>query len=264
MSQILQGSSNADYHANLTHLSSSNLKMLLKAPHQFYVERILGQGNAQAERDVFSEGSFVHSLVLEPDQMAHYAVFPGLRKAGAAWEEFKRANKGKTILSMPQVNRCEQLAKAALGMPTAVQMLSKGCAEHTMVANVLGVPCKARADWLCVEDGYILDVKTTAMPSDTDVFRNTVSEYEYALSAALYCQIAYEVYGKLFEFYFLVLSKDDKQAHVYKASSDLLSYGTARVTKALVLYKQCLASGVWELNQPKKDFNNSNYEIEEI
>lgn len=264
MSNILTGSTNVEYHANKTHLSGSNLKMLLKAPQQFYVERILGQGEQQEERDVFSEGSFVHSLVLEPDQMAHYAVFSGLRKAGAAWEQFKEANKGKTILSMPQVNRCEALAKSALAMPTAIKMLSKGCAEHTMVADILGVLCKARADWINIEDGYILDVKTTAMPSDKDVFAQTVSEYEYALSAALYCQIAYEVYGKLFDFYFLVLSKADKGANIYKASSDLLSFGAARMTTALVLYKQCQQSGIWSLQQPKKDFNNSNYEIEEI
>jgi len=238
--------------------------MLLKDPQQFYRERILGQYEPQAERDVFSEGSFVHSLVLEPDKVAQYAMYPGLRKAGKDWEVFKAANAGKTILSAPQVNRCEALAQAALSMPVALNMLKAGEAEHTMLSEILGVKVKARADWINIEAGYILDVKTTAMPSSREVFQQTVSDFDYALSAALYCQIAFNNYGKLFEFYFLVLSKDDKQCHIYKASTDLLSYGAARVTKAIVLYKQCLVSGVWQLQQPKPDFSTIAYQIEEI
>ena len=262
MNNILAGTTNLEYHANLTHLSSSNLKMLLKDPQQFYIERILGQGKAQEERDVFSEGSFVHSLVLEPDQMSHYAVFSGLRKAGAAWEEFKLANKGKTILSMPQVNRCEALAKSALALPVAVTMLAKGLPEHTMTSEILGIPVKARADFIDLNNHFILDVKTTAMPSGRDIFAQTCSDFMYPLSAALYCQIAFNTYGRLFKFYYLVLSKSDKQAHIYEASTEHLSFGAAQMTQALVLYKQCKESGVWSTNQPKKDFNTANYEIE--
>ena len=261
--QILLNSDNAAYHGNRTHLSSSNIKMLLKAPEQFYTEWILGQKPPEKENPNFSEGSFVHSLILEPESMSQYAIFPGLRKAGNAFEAFEAANPNKTILSAAQVKRCEDLYKAYAKMPVATVMLRNGFAEHTMLANILDVPIKTRADFINIDAGYIVDVKTTAAPTDIDVFRATVVQYSYELSAALYCEAARENYGKLFDFYWLVLSKQDGGCAIYKASSDTLSFGTAMYTQGLVMYKKCLASGVWSVNQPAESFS-SNFEILEV
>lgn len=261
--QILLNSDNAGYHGNRTHLSSSNIKMLIKAPEQFYTEWVLGQKPPEKENPNFSEGSFVHSLILEPESMSQYAIYPGLRKAGAAFEAFEAANPHKTILSAAQVRRCEELYKAYAKMPVATVMLRNGFAEHTMLANILDVPIKTRADFINIDAGYIVDVKTTAAPTDIDVFRATVTQYSYELSAALYCEAARENYGKLFDFYWLVLSKQDGQCAIYKASSDTLSLGAAMYTQGLVMYKKCLKSGIWSLNQPAESFS-SDYEILEV
>ena len=260
----LLNSDNEAYHADSTRLSSSNIKQILKSPRDFYQEKILGNYKQQPERDVFSEGSFTHTLILEADKVSQYAVYPGLRKQGAHWEDFKAANKGKTILSMPQVNRCESWAKAALSLAATKEMLKSGIPEHTMLGEVLGVPCKARADWICPASGFIMDVKTTSSPPDKESFSLAIEQYEYALSAALYCELARQTYGKLFNFYFLAISKQQKYARIYKASSDLLSYGTARMTKGLVLYKKCKESNIWDLEQPNKDFSTLTEEIEEV
>lgn len=257
-------STNTAYHANKSHLSSSMLKLLLKSPEDFY-NKWFGASTAEPERDVFTEGSFVHTLLLEPQKVAtEYAVFEGLRKQGKAWETFKEANFGKVLLSSPQVRRCEELAHAALALPVAVDLLTGGLAEHTMVSSILSTPVKARADYINIDKSYIVDVKTTSMPSDSEIFRLTVDTYLYQLSAALYCQIAHDTYGKLFDFYFIVLSKDDKMCHVYKASSNTLSIGAALVTQAIVKYKQCTATGNWRNEQAKQSFSTQAYEVEEV
>lgn len=260
---MLQNSSNADYHANRSHLSSSMLKLILKDVKEFERQWVHGQLD-NTQKDAFTEGSFVHTLVLEPHKVqTDYAVFPGMRKSGAAWEEFKVANEGKTLLSTPQMLRCQKLYKAYEAMQVATELVRDGLPEHTMTATILGVPVKSRADYI-VPKKYIVDVKTTSYPSDTDLFKQTVGDFKYELSAALYCQIAYETYGCLHDFYWLVLSKADNQCHVYKASSDTLSRGAALVAKALVKYKKCSESGLWIDEQPKPVFDTRAYQIEEV
>lgn len=262
MSLIL-GSSNQEYHANKSHLSSSQLKLILKDPQRFYSEYILGN-KLNESKSVFDEGTFTHMLVLEPDKIADFAVFAGLRKAGREWEEFKAANPGKIILSAPQVARCEKLYQSYASMPVAAKLISEGLAEHNMVGMLMDVALKARADYAIPGKDILVDLKTTAMPTDRDAFAGTVREYGYQLSAALYCELYRQTYGRLCDFYWVVLSKDDYGCAVYKASTETLSEGTSQVTKALILYKKCLASGLWQPNQPKHDFSTNDYGVLDV
>lgn len=247
MSQnFLTGTSNADYHADRSHLSSSGLKLLLASPEQFYAEYVLGQ-RAQGDSPAFAEGTLVHSLILEPHLVeGEYAIFPGLRKSGKLWELFQAEHAGRKIVSAAQMLRCEALARSYQNTRLAVELVSGGHSEHSMVSEILGVPVKARADYININKRYIVDVKTTSSPTGTDFFKETIKQYSYDLSAALYCQIAHDTYKSLFDFYWLVLSKADQMCRVYKASSATLSGGAAQVTQALVTYKKCRETGIWQ------------------
>ncbi len=248
-SGINLGFTNNEYHADTTWLSSSKLKMLLENPKEFHNQVILGNAAPQMSAPHLDVGSFVHTLVLEPHmEVAEYAMFQGWRKQGAEWEKFKTdpANAGKTILSVPQVEQGRMFAAALQARPEIINLLKNGEPELSIGSEILGVPVKMRADYLNAEQGYIIDVKTTHAASGVDMFRDTMDKYSYGLSAALYTQIAYQHYGKLFDFYFAVVSKSDRQWDLYKASSKTLSLGMADVTQALVRYKKCLASGLWE------------------
>ncbi len=259
-----QEMSNIAYHSDTTHLSSSSLKLLLKDPQAFYKQYILGERDNET-KDAFSEGSLCHSLILEPHTIKDsYAVYGGIRKAGKDWETFKEQNPGKTLLSAPQVLRCEKLVASYSVMPVAVSLVNGGFAEHALTGAILDTKVKMRADYINVEKGYIADVKTTSLPSDVDLFKGACYNYSYDLSAALYCDIAYQSFGKLFEFYFIVLSKADGGCNVYKASSKMLSDGASKMMQAVVLYKKCVASGVWALEQPKAIFDTPSYEILEV
>ncbi len=239
---------NKQYHSDLAWLSSSKLKLLAEDPAKFYNDVILGKA-VNESKPQYDLGSYVHTLVLEPEnEPLEYAMFKGWRKAGAEWEKFKAdlAHAGKTILSVPQVEQ-GQLAKAALqARPEISAMLQEGEPEVSICSHILDVPVKKRSDWINIDKSFILDVKTTGMPAGVENFRRTVKDFRYDLSAALYAQIAYQHYGKLFDFWFAVYSKIDRQWDLYKCSSKTLSEGAADVTKALVTYKKCLASGLWE------------------
>lgn len=265
MSTILDKSTNNEYHTNRTHLSSSLLKLLLTSPEAFY-DKWFGPHFEEAQKEVFVEGSFVHTLILEPEKVVtDYAVFEGLRRSGKAWESFKETYKGKTLLTAAQVSRCESLFKAYNCMPLAVTLCSGGFPEHTMVGDIMDVPLKSRADYINIDAGYIVDVKTTSMPSDKDLFRMTVDDYMYDLSASLYCDIAEKTYNKPFTFYWLVLSKDDKLCNVYKMSTATRVVGSTRVRRALSIYKMRMKSNNWSSGDLVIEANPlSNYEVEEV
>ena len=256
---INEGLSNAQYHSERQHLSSSNLKLLLQSPAQFYKEKILGERESVSS-SAMDVGSYTHTLILEPEKVAEeFAIYKqqgrqftpvgqkakGPRKQGPEFDAFKTANAGKIILSTSEAQIGERMAAAVKGSPAALELLQGGVPELSLASSMFDVPVKCRADYINPERAYIVDVKTTRWPSDADTFRRVLRELGYELSAALYCDIAYRVYGKVFDFYWVVLSKSDWDCQVYKASTHTLSEGSALVNKALITYKKCLANGEW-------------------
>lgn len=263
---INPGLSNKEYHSERLHLSSSNLKDLLKDPAKVYNDKILGNKPPEVEKPYMLIGSYLHTLVLEPElELQEYAMFPGWRKAGKEFEEFKaKLEPGKSIISKPQQDVGHRLAKAVRANKSASQLLEGGQAELSLASQILGVPVKIRADKINVEKGYIVDLKTTSQPTDHEIFKHTVNDYRYDLSAALYCQVAHDIFDKIFDFYFVVVSKTDLGCAVYKASSPTLSVGASDVIKALVIYKKCKETDIWDLTSLGKSAIVDSDEILEV
>lgn len=262
-SGIYTDMSNDDYHGEREHLSSSNLKMLLKDKEKFYKEKILGERKVE-RKNAFDEGNYAHTLILEPHMVnAEYAFYPGFRKSGKDWERFKDSNSDKIILSKPQKARVEKWVKSYENLPVAVELL-KGCdPELSLFTNMNDVKVKVRADAINVEKGYIVDVKTTSYSSELDSFKTVVDNLNYDLSCALYVKAFSEHYRKNFDFYFVVLGKNDGMCQVFKASNDTLNKGSMLVAQALSEFKKCKESGIWVDSKPEL-CNNSGYEILEV
>lgn len=255
---------NAGYHADRTHLSSSMLKLLLTDRQRFYEKWILNMEQDES-KPAFEEGTVTHSLILEPEKVAsEYAFYEGLRRAGKHYEDFVAANPGKRIILASTRLKAEKHKAALERRPEAQSLFQNGKSEENLFGNILGVPVKARADYINVDDGIIVDLKTSALPSDADIFKSTVGDYMYDLSAALYCKIAEQVHGKPFTFYWVVISKLDGECHVYKMSPKTLQKGTELVTSALIRYKACKESGDWLTDAKKLIYTNSTYEVKEI
>lgn len=255
--------SNADYHKDVEFLSSSDYKLLLTDVAEFYKKKYMTV-EAQEEQEHFSFGSYIHSLILEPHITdSEFVVYPGLIKRGKEFEAFKKLqDPKKIILNKGQFESAKRIMKGYNARPEAVSLIKNGLSEHTVCHMFNDVPTKVRADFINVEAGYIVDVKTTAYEADLDNFKMTAQHWDYPLSAALYTTIMEQFYKKEFKFYWLVLSKKDGNCELYEMSTETRQIGDRKIAKAQKIYKKCLESGTWTNgNESAIVKSNSTYEI---
>lgn len=249
---VNEGVSNAEYHGDTTHFSSSTLKLLLKDRKKFYKEYILGEREQQEDKPAFALGSLVHTLILEPHlEDVEYVYLPDEIKSrrGAAFEAFmsEPENQGKTAIIKSQRELAKDMLEHYKKRPEAVNLINVGGKpEETLCVELEGVPIKVRADWVNVDKGYIVDVKTSSKPIDKGGVIDSCNQYEYYLSAALY-KIAFEKhYNKKFDFYWIFLGKFEKGCEVYKMSDKSYWRGESDVRRAIEIYKECSENNNWE------------------
>lgn len=256
---VNEGFTNAEYHADKSFLSSSQLKLLNDDPEQFYTDVILGQREPQSGNHL-DIGSCVHTLLLEPHMLYEdFAIASNcFQKRGKAWQAFVEENEGsgKTLLSASMFEQAQVYAASVKARPEALERLKGGQAELSICAIIEAVPVKMRADYI-VPGQYINDVKTTSDPGGASYFRETIKQWDYDLSAGLYKLIADKHYNASHDFYWTVISKEERVTDLYKASERTLQKGLADVYKALHTYKQCMATGIWkaaEKSEPEQGY----------
>lgn len=71
--------------------------------------------------------------------------------------------------------------------------------------NDTGVLCKAKADYLNVEKGLIVDLKTTSNLANELCFRRTTAQFQYHLSAAFYQDGFQQATGKRLDFFIVAI-----------------------------------------------------------
>jgi hypothetical protein len=241
--------SNAEYHKDSAYLSSSVFKTILKSLDAYKDEYIDGNRKEHSPQTManFAVGSLLHSMVLEPELVAvEYEFFPGWRKAGHEFEEFKaNAKPGLPIISLPQLEKAKAMYESYKRNPVAVDLIKNGFPEYTLATVLAGVPVKVRADWISLTGNYICDVKSTSGGSDIESVKETVKAFQYDLSGALYSW-AYEVhYGRPFDFYLLMCSKLDNNCAVYKIGEETMARGRAAILFAINKYKRAVETGIW-------------------
>ena len=108
---------------------------------------------------------------------------------------------------------------------------------------------KVRADWIDLERGFILDLKsTTGNCKDLFKTQNKISNYNYDLSAALYLDV-FNTFLKnagaapLHTFYWGFGSKDYVNFKVYRATPDNLQVGRKKYMKGIELINKHAALG---------------------
>lgn len=256
---------NTEYHSDKLWLSSSSFKKVRKNSAAFYDEEILGNRPPELEKGYLTEGSLTHSLILEPHLVqSEYAFYEGMRKQGAQWDSFKAdpANVGRTIVSAPQKAKAYAYHRAYLQNEEAVELIGEGgLSEHTICQIFNDVPTKVRADRINVDKGFIADVKTSSFGVTKEEAEQTVRHWEYELSAALYAAVFEQYYGKLFDFFWIFISKTDLECRVYKMSDTTRMRGMKMYREGLETYKRCLATGDWSVKEQSKI---KQLEIEEI
>lgn len=269
MTKLVEGINlvnNTDYHADKTYLSSSSLKLLLDDPRQFKLEYIDKIPRIREIKAAFDEGTYAHTALLEPHLVnSDFAFFEGWRKAGGEWEVFKAANADKIILSKPQKIKMDDLIKKALDLNKDLKLLelSNGFSEHTLAITLNGFKLKARADFINVNDKYIIDVKTSSFDTDVDNFKYTLDSFKYDLSSAMYLALFEHYYGCRFDFYFFVLGKTTGTVDMHRLSDATRQAGHQKFTKAVNLYRY-YESVNWDLDSVIPSKQSSEYEIKDV
>jgi len=256
---------NETYHGDREFISSSGLKMILNDPRKFYKEYILNEGDKSKGSSAMDFGSYLHCAILEPELLdKEFAIYNGVQRRGAKFEEFKEANKGKTIITSSDEQKAKRLIQSykestvvigAQGHDKEVAVssfYSGGFAEQTATAIINGVKIKVRADYRKeFEDfGSINDLKTTGDNIDNvNGARRVCDIWTYDLSAALYVDVFTSITGKPHDFYFTFLSKANGECRMYKASEEMLASGREKYLVAIEKLKKARESGIYYINK---------------
>jgi len=257
---------NSEYHADREYLSSSVIKLLYKDIEEYHRKYILRERDETPPSSALLFGSYMHSLILEPHLVKEqYAVYQGLRRAGAEYESFVEKNKGKIIISKPEQVKAEAFMRMYNNHPIASSLFEHTERELTLTGQTDGIKTKCRFDAISPEKGIILDIKTTGQPANKQAFLQTCNKLSYFLSAALYAELAKKEWGKHFDFYFVVFSKTEMSLEIYKTSKKSYENGKKQVEKGISNYKKAVESGLWiNTYEPEIIEEEEEYIIEEI
>jgi exodeoxyribonuclease VIII len=186
--------------------------------------------------------------VLEPHTLNDlYATAPDCdrrtKEGKAAWAEFATANAGKTILDYEESALGHLVASSAR---FALKRLGVefDATEVMYHVDYNGVPLKAAIDG--VAGDYLWDIKTTDDASAAGMLK-AIRNYRYNLQAYWY-RLVYELATgrRPLGFRFLFIEKEPPFAcSICEVGPELMSWAIADFEKAVTLYKECTASGVW-------------------
>ena len=122
--------------------------------------------------------------------------------------------------------------------------------EVSIYWDWLGQACKARLDRVLIDEGIVLDLKTTDSV-DPETFMKKVVNLGYDFQAAYYAKAAEAVYEKPFRFIFVAVErKAPYTVDLFEVSPDMMAEGIRKCEAALRLYGECNDKGVWPNRVP--------------
>ena len=227
-------------------LNQSAAKKLLVSPahYQAYMNA------PQEETKALRFGTFVHSAILEPHTLNDlYATAPDVDKrtkdGKEQWAAFATANAGKTILDAEE-SAIGHLVASHARLALKHHGVKFDATEVMYHVDYNGIPLKAAIDG--VAGDYLWDIKTTGAGEATPAgMLKSIRAYRYNLQAYWY-RLVYELAtGKRpLGFRFLFVEKEPPFATaVCEIGPELMSYAISDFEKAVNLYRDCTASGVW-------------------
>ena len=259
-------SSNADYHADTSHISASGLKLLAKSPAHYWAKYLDPERQPDAPKRNMIRGSMIHGMLFEPQLWERqYVQLPeGLdrrtKEGKALWQEIQAT--GKEPISAQEWRDGLGCITSILRHPRSMELFQlQGAAEQTLtwVDADTGVRCKARPDFMVppgvsekYPDGVIVDLKST-QDARPEQFRRTAWNLAYHIQAAHYINGFEAVYGKIPAFYFCAGEpKNPYPVSYIRAGESFVMTGMGEVSDLLEVYASCLATDTWP-GYPEED-----------
>lgn len=242
--------SHEQYHAEPLHVSSTQLKVVLRSPAHFLLARNLPREPSTS----MLFGIAVHCALLEPERFAAtYVEDPGFdrrTKAGkASAAAFDAEHPGKLKLSAEE---CAAIARIRVGVfqhatARALFELADRVTEESIFWRdpITQVRQKARPD-LRIGHGaglVLIDLKTTRDAREY-AFAWQARELDYHLSAAMYSEGVRIAYGERPLFAWLAIEASGVVA-LYQPKPEFFARGERRYRRALATLATCIETNQW-------------------
>lgn len=234
----LENISNDIYHGTQG-FGSTAIKSFIKCPKTFKAEQ---DGIIKHDPSKFVLGSATHdAILLFGEFIANYITMPADIKVrrGKAWDEFKEANKGKQILTIPE-------ALAVLNMKEAVmkeqgKWFTDGCAEVSYwYKHESGLILKARSDYEI--DDLVIDLKTTQDASIRGI-NNSMFKFGYVYQDALYRLV---IGASEMVFVFVENHAPYNTTGPVICDDEVREYAEFKLHKAIADLAFCIEMDIWE------------------
>lgn len=250
-----------EYHEDLTRLSSTELRRVLKSPQTFlaYHHKLVQQPETKA----LSFGKTAHTAILEGDKFwkRHVVkpVFTGLTKDGrqstrsaAAKEkeqEWLDALPKDAILVTEEELAClEGMMNSIVRHRDAFAILKDSAAEATgyYTDPLTNINLRIRPDVVKFDLSVMADVKTTRDCSLWSFQRDAFGK-RYDFQASMYLHGSEEISRVRNTIYvFIAIEKEPPfEVAVYAADDAFLEMGDRDYRKALDTLSKCIATGKW-------------------
>jgi hypothetical protein len=179
---------NEEYHSSAD-ISKSDLDAARKSGLHFKYKK---EGPRQKPTPAMRIGSAFHALTLEPDLFENEYIYKpdflnARSKEGKEWKATQE-EAGKTVLNADDRKQLQGMAQAIADCAPARKLLdATGKAEQSFLwtDKETGLGCKCRPDYLLVDGGTIVDVKTTVDASYRG-FLKSISNFRYHVQAGWY------------------------------------------------------------------------------
>lgn len=253
MAEVCYNQSDFDYRRE-EGVNQSSLKKILESPAHYQAALkfkliptpAMEMGTALHCRVLDGAGAFERQYVKKPD---------GLSLATKEGKEWKASLGKKKALSE---GGKDDAWGSVQGMTAALEQLAwyQNTGPEYIKRNEVsvywdweGVRCKARLDSVLVDEGIVLDLKTTDSV-EPELFTKKVVTLGYDFQAAYYAKAAEVAFGKPFKFMFVAVErKAPYTVDIFDVSDAMMAEGMAKCVAALRLFKTCNDTGEWP-NRP--------------
>lgn len=229
--------SNADYHADSA-ISASHLHAISHSPHNYFKKYLDPNRPASEPTYAMRLGTFVHTAVLEPDELdARYAVC-STRKGSTNYNRL--VEKGIEPVTQSQWDQALAMCDSVRKHPEVSWLLSDGKAEQSVwwVDEQFGLRCKCRPDWW--NGDIVIDLKTTQDASPKG-FASSVAHWRYHVQ-----QMHYLKGTKAARFVFVAVEKEYPfNVGVYELDNEACGLGEELRQRDMNRIKSCKESNEW-------------------
>lgn len=234
------------------YVTSSMLKQFRLCPALYHA--IVSGRQTLEEKSSFRIGRALHKLVLEGEHACQAAFLVGgplNRKTGRSYMHDSNAYRSwldelgldpGRIITPAESDDLRRMQSALFAHGEAAALLTGGWPERSAAADIAGVPCRTRFDWLR-PDGIVVDLKSTV---DIGRFEADARRFGYLNQFAFYREAAKAAgAGELRMMAVVVEKRAPFRVGVWEFTPEILAPYAAQNLSALRALRRCREENRW-------------------